>query len=204
MEREFLEQRTALAKDAQVSVDDIPAWRVKTTLQRAVQVLKLHRNSFFAADADNRPPSCVVTTLAGMAYDGESSLTGALLALADAMPHFIERDGDVWVLENPAQKGDNLADRWSEQPEALGRFVPWLEDLQRTLDEARHIRTGMQSVVDTLATRFDRSLVEKSMQHHAADQARRRDAEGLFVTGSGALTATARGAAVRPHTFHGA
>lgn len=203
MAREFLERRTELAKAAKVSIEDIPAWQVKTTLQRAVQVLKLHRNSFFAADPHSGPPSCVVTTLAALAYRGEPALADALFAAAADMPRFIDKDGEIWVVENPAQPGDNLADRWSSRPGALERFRPWLDDLQSTLDAARNTTTGMQAVVDMLSSRFDRSLVTKSMQNYAARQTSIRDAGGLIVTGAGALTTSGKGVPVRPHTFHG-
>ena len=161
MGREFIERRTELAKAASVSVDEIPTWRVKTTLQSSVQILKLHRNAFFADDLDNRPPSCVVTTLTGLGYDGELSLFTAVMAAAARMPQHIGRDGDMWLVENPAQPGDNLADRWSQNRAALRRFQPWLDDLQFTLESAS-TRTGVESVVASLASRFDQTLLSKA------------------------------------------
>lgn len=203
MEREFLMRRTALAKAASVSIDDIPSWRVKTTLQRTVQVLKLHRNSFFAAEPGARPPSCVVTTLAALAYRGEGSLADAVVAAADAMPGYIDTGGAVWVVENPAQPGDNLADRWSAQPGALGRFGPWLADLRSTLAAARSTNRGLPGVAAALSARFDEALVTKSVQRFAERQTERRDAGALVVAGGGALATAVRGAPVRRHTFHG-
>jgi hypothetical protein len=203
MQQEFIERRTQLAKAASVSIDDITSWKVKTTLQRNVQILKLHRNSFFAHDLDSRPPSCVVTTLAALAYRGESALADAVLAAATDMPGYIHTDGKLWIVENPAQPGDNLADRWSAQPGALARFKPWLDDLAVTIEAARSTTAGMPAVAAALSTRFDATLVTKSMQRFAERQKSRADAGALVVTGGGTLATAARGASVRPHTFHG-
>ena len=167
MGREFIERQTELAKAASVSIDDIPTWRVKTTLQRSVQILKLHRNAFFANDLDNRPPSCVVTTLAGLSYDGERSLFAAVMTAAAPMSKHITQDGAVWVVENPAQPGDNLADRWSQNLVALRRFQPWLDDLQSTLESAT-TRTGVESIVASLASRFDETLLTKAAREVAS------------------------------------
>jgi hypothetical protein len=208
MGQEFVNRRVELAKAASVEVDEIPSWRVKTTLQRAVQVLKLHRNSFFADNLDDRVPSCVITTLAALAYGGQTSLADALLAAAEDMPRHIHVDGETWMVSNPVQPGDNLADRWSTNREALRQFMPWLSDLAKTLEAARSTETGMDSVVAALSTRFDRSVLNRSMKQLATRETAARRAGELAVEGSGALVAGSQGAAakraqVRDHTFHG-
>lgn len=162
MYSEFAERRAQIAKAASVSVDEIPTWRVKTTLQRAVQIVKLHRNAFFADDLDNRPPSCVITTLTGLSYDGERTVIEALMNAAQLMPRYLIRDGGAIVLENPAQPGDNLADRWSQNPFAVSRFQPWLDDLQRTLDAASRAPSDTDRLVASLASRFDEGLIRKA------------------------------------------
>ncbi|WP_416963032.1 hypothetical protein [Streptomyces sp. Agncl-13] len=40
-------------------------------MQRLVQILKWHCMLFFAEDTDHRPPSILLTTLAGRAYRGD-------------------------------------------------------------------------------------------------------------------------------------
>jgi hypothetical protein len=58
-----------LAKAArEANVDDVPEWRVRTTLQRLVQVLKWHCAAYFSGLPDARPPSILITTLAAQAY----------------------------------------------------------------------------------------------------------------------------------------
>jgi hypothetical protein len=162
MYSEFAERRAQIAKAASVSIDEIPTWRVKTTLQRAVQIVKLHRNAFFAGDLNNRPPSCVITTLTGLSYNGERTVVEALMNTAQLMPGRLIRSGGKIELENPAQPGDNLADRWSQSPLALARFQPWLDDLQRTLDAATRVPSDTDRLVASLASRFDEGLIRKA------------------------------------------
>jgi hypothetical protein len=203
MKTEFDQRRVEMAKEAKVDIEDIPGWSVKTTLQRSVQVLKLHANSYFADNLDRRPPSCVITTLAAHAYRGQSSLTDALVLIASDIPRFIKSDGGLWIVENPAHPDDNLADRWSAEPGATRQFAPWLDDVRRTIEAAQGIRTGMPALVNTLATRFDMTLLSKSVESFATRQSARRDQGALRVNATGALAAAAGATLVKPHTFHG-
>jgi hypothetical protein len=44
MATEFLQRRTALATEMRKSIEQVPEWQVKTTLQQVIQVLKAHRD----------------------------------------------------------------------------------------------------------------------------------------------------------------
>ena len=72
----LLEKRAFEVKVAQV--DDLPAYRWKSPLQRCVQILKRHRDVMFADNLDSKPISIIITTLAGKAYQGEVEIADAL------------------------------------------------------------------------------------------------------------------------------
>jgi hypothetical protein len=61
------------------NVAEVPEYRVRTTLQRGVPVLKWYCAIRFATDPNNRPPSILITALAAWAYDGESDLFSTTL-----------------------------------------------------------------------------------------------------------------------------
>jgi hypothetical protein len=125
--------REAMAKAASVSVEDIPVWRVRTPLQRAVQLLKRHRDLRFSPDADDRPTSIIITTLAARAYSGQPQTYDALLQIVRAMPGYIEnRDGKWWVA-NPVHSGENFADKWNENPGRKDAFERWLKAVETDL-----------------------------------------------------------------------
>ena len=102
---------------------------MKTTLQRVVQILKVHRNRYFAEDLDRRPASILITTLAAHAYRGERELDEAVLETAKAMPNHIDYDGERWLVPNPVELRENFADKWTERPELAVAFYGWLDRL---------------------------------------------------------------------------
>ena len=135
----FEEERAAIAKALQASVEDVPEWRVKTPLQRAVQLLKRHRDFVFQADTENRPVSIIITTLAARAYQNQANLHEALLAIVDRMPRYIENRNGRWWIENPAEPDENFADKWNEKPERRLAFLKWLD----------RVRTDVQAAIQS-------------------------------------------------------
>jgi hypothetical protein len=127
MRKVLTEERTVLAKSAGVSIEDIPEWRVRTPLQRAIQLLKRHRDLHFKFEDERRPVSIIITTLAARAYDGERDVESALVKLVRQMPSHIEKRDGKWWVANPAHPDENFADKWNERPERRQAFVTWLE-----------------------------------------------------------------------------
>lgn len=204
--RQTLELRHARAKSLQVNVEDVPEWHVKTTLQQAVQAMKAHRNIYFADDLTSRPPSVLLTTLAGHAYSGELDLYDAVMGIAADMDRYIERDGRDYVVLNPAQPPDrpeNFADRWGKDPALVQKFCGWLDAFQRSLEHAAETKTGMDELVHRLGASFGSSPVQKAARRYAEAQNAARSSGRLSVTSSGALTTGAGLMAVKEHTFHG-
>lgn len=150
---QFEKRRVALAEALRANVEDVPEWRVKTPLQRTVQLLKRHRDILFEEDMENRPVSIIITTLAAHAYRNQEDLREAVLEIVEDMPSFIEnRDGKWWVA-NPVEPGENFADKWNERPERLDAFLHWLgrvrADLQAATDSG-----SLNEAVEKLSRSF--------------------------------------------------
>ena len=118
--------REAMARAASASVEDIPVWRVRTPLQRAVQLLKRHRDLRFSPYADDRPTSIIITTLAARAYRGQPQTYEALLDLVRTMPAHIENRDGTWWVANPVHPAENFADKWNEKAGRKVAFDNWL------------------------------------------------------------------------------
>jgi len=107
-------------------VDDVPDHEIKTPLQRAIQLLKRHRDVMFGC-TDDKPISIIITTLAGLAYNGEKTISETLGSVLKGMHRFVEdREGVTWV-ENPVNPSENFADKWSENPQKEEFFFSWLD-----------------------------------------------------------------------------
>lgn len=152
MADEFAIRKTELAESIQARAEEVPDWRVKTTLQRSVQILKRHRDITFGDD-DNRPISIIITTLAAHAYNGNGDLFDVLKQIVERMPNHVERRDGVWWVPNPVQPDENFADRWNTYPERRRKFLEWLEQLRAdltALDEAREPTTALARLAESL------------------------------------------------------
>jgi hypothetical protein len=131
MKTSFRQIREAMAIEAKASVEDIPSYSVKTPLQQTVQILKRHRDMMFEDDSEHKPISVIITTLSGLAYQGERSVAEALGGILKRMESHILYDHrrDV-IIQNPTDPQENFADRWRGAPEKRTNFFRWLRQAQ--------------------------------------------------------------------------
>lgn len=123
-------RRKILSEELNVSVDDVPKFKIKTPLQQSVQLLKWHRDNMFDYNDEDRPLSIIITTLAAMAYNNELLLADSLQHIIDNMSNYIEnRSGVLWV-QNPVDPDENFADKWKQFPQKKVSFFNWLNKLR--------------------------------------------------------------------------
>lgn len=119
-----------LAARAEVrKAEDVPVFEWKTPLQATVQIIKRHRNVTFRDAPKEAPPSCIITTLAGLAYSGQLDLRDALVAIVGGMGALVRSSAPR--VPNPVNPDEDFADKWSKK---LGReraFWMWIEQLQK-------------------------------------------------------------------------
>lgn len=114
-------------------VDDVPDHKVKTPLQRSIQLLKRHRDTMFNGD-EHKPISIIITTLAAQAYQGEAEVGAALRTILKSMDRHIEQRGQVKWVANPVNPDENFADKWSEGEKGASKeanFHSWLAKARR-------------------------------------------------------------------------
>ncbi|MDP9164765.1 MAG: nucleotidyltransferase [Actinomycetota bacterium] len=194
-------ERKELAKAAG-SLAPVPDWQVRTPLHRTVQILKRHRDLHFDTDLDDRPPSSLITTLAGLAYAGQSGLVVATLEAVQRMGQNIEnRDGTYWV-ENPVCPGENFADKWNDYPLRRVKFLHWLAAVEEDLEGLLHERNGAPAVHQRLGRAFGTDVVTKALQQIGTETRNLGDGGRLRVTSAGVLS-TSVGVASQPKKFFG-
>ena len=133
----FDERRRFLAESMmKANIDEVPEYKVKTPLQRAVQILKRHRDIQFADDLENKPISIIITTLAGHAYNNEADLLDALINIVNDMPKYIVVEEGVAKVKNPVNPAENFADKWADYPEREQNFRDWLVQVRFDLRKA--------------------------------------------------------------------
>jgi hypothetical protein len=164
-------------QDAYASVEAVPDQDIRTPLQRAIQVLKRHRDIRFQDPefAGNRPISILLTTLAAQAYRDETDIYSALEGIVSRIESFdssriILLQGRIWRVPNPVNPNENFTDRWNEsgsnRAEAFFQWIKWLRqdlneilemDFAEGLDEALSPKLGHRAVMEAVS-RYERKV----------------------------------------------
>jgi hypothetical protein len=141
------------------TVDELPAYRWKSPLQRVVQILKRHRDIMFAAGSSSQPISIIITTLAARAYNGERNVGEALRNVLSRMGGFV---GNVTPrIANPVNPAEDFADKWADPKYAHLKleenFWRWLRKAQEdfgVLQTTTDIRVLSEQVNKSMGTNF--------------------------------------------------
>ena len=162
---------------ASATIDDVPDYYIKSSLQRIIQLLKRHRDIYYNRIKDGeklRPISAIITTLvAKIAESATSTEIDSLLSYMVSELHdysallqgrtptirffgekrdYIEKSDYKWKICNPVNPDDNYADAWTD--ETAKAFFKWIEAVAADLsvpkpeNEMQYL-TGLKSGLGT-------------------------------------------------------
>lgn len=116
--------RPTLIKD---SIERVPKYSGKTVLQKAIQLLKRHRDVMFADDIEElKPISMIITTLIAKCYTGERSIFEFICNALGSLDKYIEKGASgEYIIKNPVMSSENFADKWKEKPQKATAFFNW-------------------------------------------------------------------------------
>jgi hypothetical protein len=163
--RAALGRLTAAGRGAQASVEEVPAYEWRTPLQRAVQILKRHRDVMFQAAPALAPISMIITNLAARAYSGEQDLGEALEGIAERMGQHVQASAPR--VPNPTHPAEDYADKWRLQPALEQNFWRWLEQVRADI---RYFSQQAASL-DLVERRFAIRLSEEQQRRLATQSA---------------------------------
>ena len=193
------------AGEISCSVDDVKTFQVRTTLQKAVQILKHHRNLMFEDD-DDAPISIIITTLAALGYSGEAGVYDALRSILGRMDGFIEQGPRGYRIENPVDPKENFADKWNEEPAKARAFFRWLYQARTDL-AAMETARGMVQLHEALENFAGGTMANRAYKAYGEGIKESRNGGRLFASAAGVASAAAAPAAnavpVKGHTFYG-
>lgn len=114
--------------EARAKIDPVPTFKLKSPLQRAVQLLKRHRDQMFQGFEEAKPISIIITTLAARAYNGEFDVALAMKTILMDMEKYIRNTQPK--VPNPVNPAEDFADRWNmaegKKLDLEGNFYKWL------------------------------------------------------------------------------
>lgn len=136
---------------AKAEIDSIKRRKIKTPLQRAVQILKRHRDVVCTnIPSRDKPISVIITTIAGQLYNEEDNIVDTLETILLSAERYIRdniRGGEYWI-PNPSFPSDNFANKWNlpETKHCAEIFINWIRKARADLTDAtiyRMSRTDM-------------------------------------------------------------
>jgi hypothetical protein len=163
----------------------------KYPLQRVVQLMKRHRDIFFAGGRDIAR-SVILTTLAGNCYRGERSLSGTLTSILETIHAQLAVTPRVPVIANPVHPGENFADTWDQEKyDAFRAYIANFKTLFGSVLRLQEstMRKGMEASADPLGKLFGAERVKEAIRMEAGEINERRDRGSLSVTTAGLLAA---------------
>lgn len=117
-------------------IKPIKAYKIRTPLQKTIQILKRHRDIMFKDDPNNLAPiSILITTIAADLYRNEDTISETLNSILDRAKKYVEerKENGEYCIYNPSLPSENFADKWAEHPERADAFLNWLDDAKKDL-----------------------------------------------------------------------
>lgn len=199
-------EKQAFAVRHNVDMDKVPTYKVRTPLQKVVQLLKRHRDIVFQDDLDAAPISIIITTLAAKAYNGEANVYEALCNIVGKIPSHIEKRCGDWWIANPVLPEENFADKWNTDPSKQIAFQYWLGRVKQDLITDPLAAFGQDAIADIYKQSLGEKPVNRAMKALGHGIRKEREAGNLYMNGlSGGLTTTptSNSKPVKDHVFYG-
>ncbi|MBS1827739.1 MAG: nucleotidyltransferase [Acidobacteria bacterium] len=188
-----------VAKEVRPLPSPVPS-ELKYPLQRTVQLMKRHRDSFFGGDPA-AARSIVLTTLAATFYRGESSLSASLDNIVSSILVLVDSTPGIITVPNPTNRAENFADSWTV--ESYKQFKSYLRNFRYQLDELMQQR-GLDEVGKGLGTLFGRAVASKAVSAFGRHTEGLRNENLLRVTPrTAALTTVTTGLSIPANNFFG-
>jgi hypothetical protein len=186
---------------AQIAVEDMQP------LNRAVQLMKRHRDIMFENNCDLAPVSVALTTLAAQNYGGQRSVNDALLGVLNGIVNSLRSlpPGERLYVLNPTNPLEDFSERWTTKPGAYGAFVEYVTRFRDQWVEVNELR-GMHRISSTMEKLFGETLAKEVVTEHIKAVEASRQLGSLGVKrGSGTITGASVAGAVTilPNSFYG-
>lgn len=189
-------------------ITEIPRYRIKTPLQRAIQMLKRHRDIMFREDIDGIAPiSIIISTVAASLYQNEENVFSAIQNFLQNAPTFVlgnMRNGK-YVIANPVFTGqdkENFAEKWNIHPERAQAFFKWIAKAREDLTDARLFNETRLEMADRMKTVFG-EVATRAYEYMAVEDSNAIQASRLKVETKTGILSTSGTKTIPTNHHHG-
>ena len=202
-ERRILFEREK--REFSAKVEDLRKYKIRTTLQKTIQILKRHRDIKYRnasqEEKDNKPISIIITTLVGYLYNGDETILDLICKFVNDFHEYVEIDENgKYIIRNPINEEENFADKWAIYPQRKEAFYSWVEDLKKDLITNNFmIFDDLVDKGNHLKSIFGASVIESVFEKRAKTMGKKYIKTESIAT----LTNNETKTAVRKHNFYG-
>lgn len=152
----------------------------KKPLQRGVQLIKRYRDIYFQDDDEFKTSSIILTTIAGLYYNGEESIFLTVENIVNRIrQHTLYNTARIKVL-NPVNSAEDFTDKWENEPRYYQAFKAFCEHLYHQWQELKK-ENGIITEARILKDLFgdDLYLKAQTSQADVIDKARNSNQLGI-------------------------
>lgn len=188
-----------------MEIVEVPEYKIKTTLQIAIELLKRYRDIKFKETPDIKPISIILTTLMARIYTGKENVYELIEKFSKEYIIYLEKDenGNV-LIKNPVNENENFADKWPNNPERKEAFFRFTNELKEDLVNNRILLEGnMREQADCYKKLFGDNMVNRVYENMANNTREEREKSNIYLKDNGNLTTEKTNINVRNHNFYG-
>ena len=186
------------------NIEEVPDYKVKTTLQVALQILKRYRDKKFENNLENKPISIILTTIMAQIYTGENNVYELIKKFSNNYYKYIKiKDGIEWV-ENPVNSEENFADKWQIHPERKEDFKFFVSELKNDIVNNTFITSGdLFEESKSYKEIFGTKIVEKAYASIGKQAKTLRENGNMYIDKDATINFEQQGTNVKEHKFFG-
>lgn len=188
-----------------MEIVEVPEYKIKTTLQIAIELLKRYRDIKFKETPDIKPISIILTTLMARIYTGKENVYELIEKFSKEYILYLEKDenGNI-LIKNPVNENENFADKWPNNPERKEAFFRFMNELKEDLVNNRILlEENMRDQADCYKKLFGDNMVNRVYENMANNTREEREKSNIYLKDNGNLTTEKTNINVRNHNFYG-
>lgn len=188
-----------------MEIVEVPEYKIKTTLQIAIEILKRYRDIKFKDTPDIKPISIILTTLMAKIYTGKENVYELIEKFSIEYALYLEKDENGnFIIQNPVNENENFADKWPSNPERKEAFFKFMDELQCDLVTNKVLLEGnIREQADVYKKLFGENIVNKVYESMAKNTREEREKSNLYLKENGNLTTEKTNINIRKHNFYG-
>lgn len=214
--QKVFEEYRSFQHKAETEIEELKLTSVRTPLQKAVQILKRHRDIYFSNQDDDKykPSSIIITTLCSLSYnyslsniEHKGNIYLTIKNMLDQFQNFISFNmTDGYVLSNPSQTDENFLKKWKFDVQYKIQFDKWLNQARKDiiLNPETFIESSIEKLSESIYKSFGKEVGTEALKRYGERIGLLANSGALkFDKENGKVSTNLSDATYKKHTYFG-